>query len=210
MPGEQVLGDSSTDTLRHALEADVFQLWNHRTTLREESKRAPQRSTAGRPGRQPRHLQLNHGGVVAGQALVRSIHERLSSAREQDVPPLLRVNTQHNTPVHIIDENFIKKYRCFTSTLNDHTGVRPLNMSVSTKASCLLGLQNSAALVAHYGQLPAGCVLSVVRVPCKAQYAVVIDSRCAPLQPLYPLQNGEWVHLHVSASALHTLRLKCS
>ena len=32
-----------------------------------------------------RHLQLDHGGVVAGQALVRGIHERLSIARVQDV-----------------------------------------------------------------------------------------------------------------------------
>ena len=35
--------------------------------------------------REGRHLQLNHGGVVAGKALVRGVHERLSTTRPQDV-----------------------------------------------------------------------------------------------------------------------------
>lgn len=79
---------------------------------------------------------------------------------------------------------------------------------MSAKGPCLLCLQDCAALVPHDGQLPAECLLSVVRNPCMAQCAVETDSRCAPLQLLHPLQDGEWVYLHISASALRTVRFK--
>lgn len=97
----------------------------HRSMLRDESKQTPQPSTAGRTGRQPRHLQLDHCGVVAGQALVRGVHERLSTARPQDV---FHCSSECSTYYmsHSTDEDCVKESCYFAATVATRAAVRPL------------------------------------------------------------------------------------
>ena len=124
----------------------------------QEHRQALWRCAGGKPGRQLRHLQLNHSGVVAGQAAVRGIHERLSFPQGQGVSHLLQVDKLHRESGHRPHRLCVKRCGLFTATYDTNAAVRPPSRSVSIKVVCLLRLQDRAALAAHHGQLPAGCV----------------------------------------------------